>query len=129
MAAPVPALNQQVSVRSCACTVRFVGKTAFADGTWIGVEFPTACGRNDGTVEGVRYFECAPRHGLFVRPAQVDPLSMAAARVEKPHPEAHRDAWASMEQVLEATGPGKTIDDESVRGFARQVGRTARRYY
>ena len=102
MAAPVPALNQQVSVRSCACTVRFVGKTAFADGTWIGVEFPTACGRNDGTVEGVRYFECAPRHGLFVRPAQVDPLSMAAARVEKPHPEAHRDAWAAMENVLEA---------------------------
>ena len=64
-------VNDQVAVRQCSCTIRFVGPTRFADGTWIGVEFPTACGRNDGSVDGFRYFECPPQHGLFVRPDNV----------------------------------------------------------
>ena len=34
------AIGDAVSVRSCACTVRFVGETHFADGVWIGIEFP-----------------------------------------------------------------------------------------
>lgn len=60
-------LNGLVSVRGCACRVRFIGKTDFADGQWIGVEFKTAVGRNDGSVRGTRYFQCAAKHGLFVQ--------------------------------------------------------------
>mmetsp|Transcript_37434 Transcript_37434/g.98171 ORF Transcript_37434/g.98171 Transcript_37434/m.98171 type:complete len:236 (-) Transcript_37434:93-800(-) len=54
-------------------TVRFVGQTKFGDTSamWVGVELDTADGKNDGSVEGVRYFDCAPSHGLFVRPNQV----------------------------------------------------------
>ena len=78
----VPSLGEQVSVRSVACTVRFVGSTAFAEGLWIGVEFATACGKNDGSVEGHRYFDCLPRRGLFVRPGQVQHLSEAVVRAD-----------------------------------------------
>ena len=99
---PRIAVGEQVSVRNCACTVRFVGHTQFAEGTWIGVEFPTACGRNDGSVEGVRYFQCRQRHGLLVRPGQVQPLSEVTARVERGAPEEHVDAWATIENVVEA---------------------------
>jgi hypothetical protein len=95
-------IGDQVSVRQTACTVRFVGGTHFAEGTWVGVEFPTSCGRNDGSVEGVRYFECAPRQGLFVRPAQIQPRSAAVPRVERDVPEEHAHAWATMEKMLEA---------------------------
>ncbi|KAL1842305.1 hypothetical protein VTJ49DRAFT_5586 [Mycothermus thermophilus] len=50
-------------------TVRFVGQTEFAPGLWIGVELPDGSGKNDGAVQGKRYFTCPPEHGIFVRPA------------------------------------------------------------
>ncbi|VDM32272.1 unnamed protein product [Hydatigera taeniaeformis] len=50
-------------------TIRFVGETQFAPGIWYGVELSKAVGKNDGSVEGVRYFTCEPKHGVFA-PAQ-----------------------------------------------------------
>ena len=49
-------------------TVRFFGLTIFRAGSWVGVELDVAAGRNDGSVEGKRYFECASGYGIFVRP-------------------------------------------------------------
>jgi len=90
-----------VSVRGGRCHVRYLGNPRFADGQWVGVEYETAIGRNDGSVEGVSYFKCAPRHGLFVRPSQVQPSSAATARVERDVPEEHVSAWMVKEQQQE----------------------------
>lgn len=49
-------------------SVQFVGNTHFAPGDWVGVVFDEAVGKNDGTVQGQRYFECPAGHGMFVRP-------------------------------------------------------------
>ena len=49
-------------------TVRFVGETHFAPGDWIGVELNEATGKNDGAVQGQRYFDCGLGHGMFVKP-------------------------------------------------------------
>lgn len=52
-------------------TVRFIGTTHFAAGDWIGLELDEATGKNDGSVQGERYFECEPGFGMFVRPTVI----------------------------------------------------------
>lgn len=62
--------------------VRFVGTTSFAGGDWIGVSFEESCGKNDGSVQGQRYFECDPGHGMFLRPTGIGQV------LEEPTPKA-----------------------------------------
>ncbi|KAF9159259.1 hypothetical protein BGX20_003025 [Mortierella sp. AD010] len=52
-------------------TVRFIGKTEFQSGLWIGVQYDEPLGKNDGSVQGVKYFTCPPNYGSFVRPDKV----------------------------------------------------------
>ncbi|KAI1790254.1 CAP Gly-rich domain-containing protein [Ganoderma leucocontextum] len=52
-------------------TVRYVGTTEFAKGIWIGVEYDEPFGKNDGSVQGKRYFDCRPNFGGFVKPDRV----------------------------------------------------------
>jgi dynactin 1 len=47
--------------------VRFMGTVDFSTGIWVGLELPDASGKNDGSVQGRKYFSCKSRHGLFVR--------------------------------------------------------------
>jgi len=51
--------------------VAYVGATQFSSGKWIGVVLDEAKGKNDGTVQGKRYFTCPPNHGIFVRQSQI----------------------------------------------------------
>ncbi|KYO25340.1 CAP-Gly domain-containing linker protein 3 [Alligator mississippiensis] len=51
--------------------VRFYGKTDFAPGYWFGIELDKATGKHDGSVFGVRYFTCSPKHGVFAPPTRV----------------------------------------------------------
>lgn len=55
------------TVRNKTGHIKFIGKTKFSHGTWIGVELEESAGINDGSLEGVRYFTCAEKKGVFVR--------------------------------------------------------------
>lgn len=51
--------------------VQYYGETSFAPGLWLGIELDKPSGKNDGSVGGVRYFSCPPKHGVFAPPSRV----------------------------------------------------------
>eukprot|EP00117_Sycon_ciliatum_P019077 scpid91009/ scgid17416/ Microtubule-associated protein ssm4 len=61
--------------------VRYIGTTRFARGEWIGVEMRRKGeGRNDGSVDGVRYFHTNTGRGLFVRRSSVRVVNKTETR-------------------------------------------------
>ncbi|XP_022087873.1 CAP-Gly domain-containing linker protein 4-like [Acanthaster planci] len=69
---------------SKAGTLQFYGTTQFAPGMWAGIELDEAIGKHNGTVEGVTYFECPQKHGIFA------PLSKVSKFVVSPRPSTPR---------------------------------------
>lgn len=51
--------------------IAYLGETQFAPGQWAGVVLNDLVGKNDGSVAGVRYFECQPLQGIFTRPSKL----------------------------------------------------------
>ncbi|XP_074164609.1 centrosome-associated protein 350 [Sminthopsis crassicaudata] len=52
-------------------TLRFKGLTEFAKGFWAGVELDKPEGNNNGTYDGITYFECKEKHGIFAPPQKI----------------------------------------------------------
>ncbi|XP_069021840.1 CAP-Gly domain-containing linker protein 1 isoform X1 [Embiotoca jacksoni] len=76
--------------------VQFVGGTQFAPGQWAGIVLDDAIGKNDGSVAGVRYFQCEDGRGIFTRPSKL-------SRTPLPEREAN-GGQASPAQGASATG-------------------------
>ncbi|XP_076108568.1 uncharacterized protein LOC143076624 isoform X7 [Mytilus galloprovincialis] len=47
--------------------IAFLGETQFAAGEWAGVALDKQEGKNDGSVKGIRYFQCESDRGVFAR--------------------------------------------------------------
>lgn len=69
-------IGQQCRANDAVGIIRFIGETKFAPGPWIGLELSSAIGKNDGSIQGERYFACPRDHGVFVRPTKVLPLPL-----------------------------------------------------
>jgi len=52
--------------------------------TWLGVELKKADGKNDGTVQNKKYFNCPPNHGVFVQQVKrkIEPAELLS-KIEK----------------------------------------------
>jgi hypothetical protein len=62
-------LNSIVKVKSTGLEgiLLFVGNTEFKEGLWYGIRlFNEGQGKNDGSVNGIYYFDCPPNTGVFV---------------------------------------------------------------
>ena len=66
-------VGQSVHVREKGVSgvVAYIGNTDFAPGIWVGIILDEPKGKNDGSVQGKSYFECADKHGMFVRQSQL----------------------------------------------------------
>ncbi|XP_038039152.2 centrosome-associated protein 350 isoform X7 [Anas platyrhynchos] len=56
-------------------TLRFKGLTKFAKGFWAGVELDKPEGNNNGTYDGIKYFDCKERHGIFAPPQKISHIA------------------------------------------------------
>ncbi|XP_037116078.1 dynactin subunit 1a isoform X5 [Syngnathus acus] len=68
-------------------TVAFIGATLFASGKWVGVILNEPKGKNDGTVQGKRYFTCEENHGIFVRQTQIQVVDDGSSATSPDTPE------------------------------------------
>ncbi|KAK1936962.1 CAP-Gly domain-containing linker protein 1 [Phytophthora citrophthora] len=67
-----PEIGSRVCIRGKhAGVVMFTGCVHYAKGEFVGIALSSPVGKNDGSIKGVRYFECLPSHGLMVRPNEV----------------------------------------------------------
>ncbi|XP_037125355.1 CAP-Gly domain-containing linker protein 2 isoform X4 [Syngnathus acus] len=65
-------VGEQVWVNGVkAGVIAYLGETQFAPGQWAGVILNDPLGKNDGSVGGVRYFECQALQGIFTRPSKL----------------------------------------------------------
>lgn len=92
--------------------VRFVGETLFAAGEWVGVELDDGTGKNDGSVQGERYFDCDMGNGMFVRgsavtvvsqPPPPKPKAAAPSTAAKKRPSSFAAGSRSASQSLDPT--------------------------
>lgn len=47
--------------------IAYIGDVHFAKGEIAGVHLEAPVGKNNGTVGGIMYFQCEPKHGIFAR--------------------------------------------------------------
>ena len=47
--------------------IAYLGEVHFAKGDFAGVHLESARGKNNGSVGGILYFQCEPKHGVFAR--------------------------------------------------------------
>ena len=60
--------------------VMYIGKVPeIAPGFWVGIQFKDKSGKNDGSINGARYFNCPSDFGGFVRPSRIEADTSAAA--------------------------------------------------
>ncbi|NXF03358.1 CE350 protein, partial [Smithornis capensis] len=101
-------------------TLRFKGLTKFAKGFWAGVELDKPEGNNNGTYDGIKYFDCKEKHGIFAPPQKIshftesidshldtdkDEDSFFDDRLEKQHKAEQNDRGSSK--------PGKENESQS----------------
>lgn len=58
-------IGDHVKVKEESGQIRYIGNTKFAPGTWFGVELSRPVGKNDGSIQGVPYFQCLKKNGLY----------------------------------------------------------------
>lgn len=114
---PIPdwvILGESVLIRpyNSAGVVAYVGGTDFAPGAWVGVELDAPKGKNDGTVNGTKYFSCRAKHGIFVR---ADKLILdRRGRVMRAYKA--EDALKAAGQAAAKSSKGETLPRSRSRG-------------
>ncbi|XP_032402385.1 dynactin subunit 1 isoform X7 [Xiphophorus hellerii] len=101
-------------------TVAYIGNTLFASGKWVGVILDEPKGKNDGTVQGKRYFTCQENYGIFVRQSQIQLVDDGAdTSPETPEPTTGR---VPKREILETSKSAKLTTARRPKQPSRPAG-------
>ncbi|KAM4528797.1 kinesin-like protein KIF13B isoform 2-T2 [Fundulus diaphanus] len=101
-------------------TVRYLGPTDFAAGTWVGVELEVPAGKNDGSVGGKHYFHCNPGYGVLVRPDRISRGGAKRRRQQQKRRSANLSGSNPNLAALTALAKGETGGSGRGRGENRK---------
>ncbi|NWI08713.1 CE350 protein, partial [Crypturellus soui] len=90
-------------------TLRFKGLTEFAKGIWAGVELDEPEGNNNGTYDGIKYFDCKEKHGIFAPPQKISHIPESIDS----HLEAKKDEDSFFDDRLDKQHTAKQKGEES----------------
>ncbi|NXE22122.1 CE350 protein, partial [Ardeotis kori] len=90
-------------------TLRFKGLTKFAKGFWAGVELDEPEGNNNGTYDGIKYFDCKEKHGIFAPPQKISHITESIDS----HLDTNKDEDSFFDDRLEKQHKAKQRDRES----------------
>ncbi|XP_015603159.1 restin homolog isoform X2 [Cephus cinctus] len=102
--------------------LRFLGTTHFANGEFCGVELDDPLGKNDGSIDDIRYFEARPKHGLF---APVHKVSRSPSNRRTSSCIVHKPTGAALNMSLRKLGSRESL--ASVSSIASTTASTATR--
>uniref|UniRef100_A0A8B9CHD7 Centrosomal protein 350 n=1 Tax=Anser brachyrhynchus TaxID=132585 RepID=A0A8B9CHD7_9AVES len=93
-------------------TLRFKGLTKFAKGFWAGVELDKPEGNNNGTYDGIKYFDCKERHGIFAPPQKISHITESVDN----HLDTNKDEDSSKSENIDedSSSKAKSIKEISV---------------
>ncbi|NXY74482.1 CE350 protein, partial [Glareola pratincola] len=94
-------------------TLRFKGLTKFAKGFWAGVELDKPEGNNNGTYNGIKYFDCKEKHGIFAPPQKISHITESI----ESHLDANKDEDSFFDDKLEKQHKAEEKD----RGSSKPV--------
>ncbi|MEQ2167191.1 CAP-GLY domain-containing linker protein 1 [Goodea atripinnis] len=94
--------------------IQFLGETQFAPGQWAGIVLDEPIGKNDGSVAGVRYFQCEALRGIFTRPSKLSRTEGEANGTQTAPPSRAASPTPSVGSVASQT-PGTTALQEALK--------------
>uniref|UniRef100_A0A1A8LU20 Dynactin subunit 1 n=1 Tax=Nothobranchius pienaari TaxID=704102 RepID=A0A1A8LU20_9TELE len=104
-------------------TVAFIGATLFATGKWVGIILDEPKGKNDGAVQGKRYFTCEENHGIFVRSSQIQVVDDGSRATS---PEAPESGVAKTPKLKDISETPKTTKQTPVNFKKSSTRRSAK---
>ncbi|CAN9509456.1 unnamed protein product [Ophioblennius macclurei] len=102
-------------------TVAYIGTTLFATGKWVGVILDEAKGKNDGTVQGKRYFTCEENHGIFVRQSQLQVVEDGSTATSPDTPDSGAAKLLKQKDIPETPRTTKQASRESLSAPLAEV--------